>query len=73
MIEEVMVGRKWWRDGGGDREAVVMKMGMVLVIGKSAYIPSTLHSCTALYSLHQPSHIPHPHSYLPVSIFILLL
>lgn len=36
VIEEVMVGRKWWRDGGGDREAVVMKMGMVLVIGKSA-------------------------------------
>lgn len=35
VIEEVMVGRKW-RDGGGDREAVVMKMGMVLVIGKSA-------------------------------------
>lgn len=23
-----MVGRRWWCDGGGDREAVVMKMGI---------------------------------------------
>lgn len=53
--------------------AVVMDMGMVLVIEARTYIPSTSHSCTALYSLYQPSHIPHPHSYLWVSIFILIL